>query len=60
MARFDSGEVLLTTTIGDVRGQIVFGVMAWNLATGEFFPQFEAVRPGQRRCLAMVTLMPVV
>jgi len=31
----ERGEALLTTTIGEVRGEIVFGVVAWNLAAGE-------------------------
>jgi len=53
MARFESGDVLLTTTIGEVRGEIVFGVVARNLAAAEFFPQLEAVQPGQRRCLGV-------
>ena len=53
MARLESGEVLLTTTISEVRGKIFFGVMARNLAAGEFFAQLKAVQPGQRRCLGV-------
>jgi len=53
MATFESGEVLLTTTIGEVGGEIVSRVMTWNLAAGELFPQFEAVQPSKRRRLGV-------
>ena len=51
MARLESGKVLLTSTIGEIRGEIVFGVMTWYLAACEFFTQLEAVESAQRRGL---------
>jgi len=53
MARFESGEVLLTTTISEVGGEIVGGVVARDVPSREFLAHFEAVESREFRGLRM-------
>ena len=47
MARLESGEVLLTTTIPEVSVQIDYRILSGNTALGQFRPQSVAVQLGQ-------------
>jgi len=47
MARFESGEVLLTTIIGKVSGEVGIGVVAWDIAPCEFIAHLETIEPGK-------------
>ena len=53
MARFESGEVLLTTTIREIGGDIGGGVVARDVSSREFLAHLEAVESREFRGLRM-------
>jgi hypothetical protein len=51
IARFEIGEVLLTTSIGEIERQVVLGVMARNTAAGDEVGEGVTGGTGELTCL---------
>jgi hypothetical protein len=47
IARFESGDVLLTTSISEIGGNVGSGVVPGNIAPPEFFSHGKSVEPGE-------------
>jgi hypothetical protein len=60
MARADSGEVLLTTCIGEILGDVVFSVMSGDATLDEFVTKPELAQLGEFRCLAKAEYFPLI
>jgi hypothetical protein len=60
MDRPESGEVLLTTCIGQVLGDIHFRIVSGDAAPGEFVTELELAQLRKLRRLAEAEDFPVV